>query len=1775
MNIYKAFLGVAIMMLAVCGQAQNIPGLVWAVNTGGIPNEGTSEPYDMATDADQNTYVAGRFTGTIDLDPSSVDVKFSSAGSRDIFIAKYDKAGKYVWGKSIGGADVDEAKSIHVDAKGDVFVTGLFEGTVDFDPGVGEVKLESGYVFNGVTFKYRSAFVLKLDANGEYAWAVRMGVIPLWVDANATGQSVYTDVSGNVLVAGFFSGEADFDPSDKEFRMQAAGQTTAFVAKLTSSGQFVWAKSAGTVGGAAAISVVSDEKANVYVSGNYRESIDGVDFDPSDKEFKLGNTSDFDVFVWKLNDSGDFVWAKQLGGDGTDYATSIALDKQNNVYTTGYFRGTADFDPSLKEEKYASNNNSVDFFVSKLDTDGNHVWAKAIGGRNNDYAYHAIVSPSQELYLTGTFGDSVDFDPGTKEVKLGTYSADYYVLKLKLTGEYGWAYQVGGKNQATTSFSGGISADVDGNIILVDNFGDLVDLDPTICLFEVTPPVSTQEFFIQKVNEKQTPSCVVVTSVTKQPADTAVCAGASAGFSLAATGTNLTYLWQFRSASSNVFRNITVAEGYSGISTAQLAMPKTTSGMVGNYRCLVLNGTDTIFSNTVTLTINAFPAAPTILTPTPEACDTSFTLQVQGAGNYTWSRAGQVKPDTLKILGQMVLLLGQTSVTVTQVSNFKQGANNLYLTTRNTLCARRDSITLLYYPNEKPVLSSNAVVGDSVRLTAQPVVRGNTTYTGTWSTSGAAVIKNPTLASTVANKLTFGLNKFYYTLNNLCKTRDSISVNYSNIPKAVVGKDSSTCGSDIMLKASPVTQSGYRGFWRMAGKKANGIIIADTTMATTTAKLSFGANQFIWTVTNGQISSSDTVVYTRRGTAIKPVVSPISGEACSATQALQFATNSELASYHQYKWTRAEQSGVDTLRIVSTQSSFNPQTEALLITTTVTNFKAGINRLVLTTTSTSLCPVYDTLSIYPSEKPVLSSNPVLGDSVRLTAQPVVVGNVTYTGTWSTKGIAIIKNPTLASTVVNKLAVGTNKFVYTLNDLCKTRDSISIIRSTVPGVPVVAVGQDSTTCDSSIILKATPVTQAGFRGFWRISGKKANGIIITDTTKATTSAKLSFGVNAFIWTVTNGEFLASDTVRYTRSTLPNKPTIASVSPEACGVSQVLQIGINTNDASNKYKWTRVGAQVTDTLRIISTQTQQGTQGTSNILTTVGNYKTGTNTLLLTTTNASQCVRTDQATLSYFPNEKPSVGADISVAADSVPLTAQPVVRGNVTYAGTWRKLGGIGVFKDSTQNTTVARKLTIGANVFVYRSKNPCQSSDTVRVTYLPAISVSAGQDRAVCFDTLTLAATAVPQGYMGVWRSANKTLVFTDSTKINSKLSQLPLGVTKIVWLAKSGNLVFGTDTLVLTRNELPKSVIPAFKHSCTANASFDLFLETGESITFTSLGTASIIKSTATPTRYDIFNLSSFPSVSKFRWTLAKASCTRTDTLDYYLANAVFAIKDPEFSGIAGDTIKIPVSKVSGNDLFAKGDQFDSLIVEQLSTTSSNVVLKKYAVGDTVVYFVTNKKLQGKETYAYRLRNGCGVVSDTALLVINARNVRPNASQKILQRGTDNILRITIPMLELDSNRYLKTITAENLPLGIQAYHEYTSSDSSFVTFVIDISKAAPSKEMRTISFRLCDQESSCDVIKFLLPPNKVSEFTIYNALSPNGDGKNDVFELEAVEELHPKNKVQIFNRWGDKVFEVDDYNNKDRAFDGADLPDGTYYYMIKLEGESQYRKGFIVLKR
>jgi hypothetical protein len=397
------------------------------------------------------------------------------------------------WVVQMGGLGLDNGRSIAFDNAGNVITTGRIDGNIT-------CSLYGGEKFDLTTVGTSDIFIQKLGPEGNHIWTRHCGGT-----GTAQGQEVITDASGNIIVMGNFAGTVDFDPGPGTFNLTYIASPwigwATFILKLDANGNFLWAKQTEPVfGGSFGYSMVMDASGNLITTGYYGGR---VDFDPGPGTASHLAGGNLQVFILKLDGSGNFLWVNELGsGNADDYGYSVVTDASGNIYTTGSFQGTVDFDPSKKGTFNMTAHGYSDIFIQKSGPGGNFLWAKQMGGTLSEAGESMTMDAFGNLYISGYFSGTVDFDPGAGTFNLtsNSISSPAFIQKLNAAGNFVWAVQLEGTG-TIHNWSGiwSIHADALGNVYTAGYFGGTADFDPGAGVYEKTCN-DTVDGFILKVD---------------------------------------------------------------------------------------------------------------------------------------------------------------------------------------------------------------------------------------------------------------------------------------------------------------------------------------------------------------------------------------------------------------------------------------------------------------------------------------------------------------------------------------------------------------------------------------------------------------------------------------------------------------------------------------------------------------------------------------------------------------------------------------------------------------------------------------------------------------------------------------------------------------------------------------------------------------------------------------------------------------------------------------------------------------------------------------------------------------------------------------------------------------------------------------------------------------------------------------------------------------------------------------------------------------------------
>jgi gliding motility-associated-like protein len=433
-----------------------LPVNTWAKNFGGT---GDSKCSGMEVDKQNNIIMCGYFRGTVDFDPTAGVHNVSAVGDADIYVAKIDPNGNLLWVSTMGGDGLDQVNDLALDKSGNVAISGQFTSSnLDANPDAGQALLQS----NGA----EDAFLIYLDSNGHYKWSKSFGggntdrggnvvfdtndnlifngffndainvegtqlsapggsngftvkyqnngnlswAINLGNSGDDAFRGLAVDSKNNIIQSGYYNGTVNFDPLGPGHNMDSAGDES-FICQHGPDGKLIWVnRILGTLYQSGSVICV-DSKDNAYMAGSFNS---GINFDPNNANGTIYPAGSLSMFISKYSSGGNFQYAKVIGGQTSGvFCYQMAPDASNNIYITGYFTGTIDFNPDPNTTANITNIGQRDFFLGKYDEDGNYKWAFNAGNPSCDgtYGIELDVDSQNNLLLGGAFCSTIDFDP--------------------------------------------------------------------------------------------------------------------------------------------------------------------------------------------------------------------------------------------------------------------------------------------------------------------------------------------------------------------------------------------------------------------------------------------------------------------------------------------------------------------------------------------------------------------------------------------------------------------------------------------------------------------------------------------------------------------------------------------------------------------------------------------------------------------------------------------------------------------------------------------------------------------------------------------------------------------------------------------------------------------------------------------------------------------------------------------------------------------------------------------------------------------------------------------------------------------------------------------------------------------------------------------------------------------------------------------------------------------------------------------------------------------
>lgn len=374
----------------------------------GMSSTGDNAGYDIGVDSWGDIYVLGEMTGSFSVG----DTILIANTSRELFLAKFSVDGAFVWARMIDASGYFSTPSMAVDQDGTCTIFGSYQD----DLMIGDTSLHSPF------FIY-TMFHLQYSTDGKLLQARNVASTSGILDI----REVHRGTTGNLFVSGGYQ-SALIIGSDTLSKSTSSVEN-AFLLTFGSSGNLLWAKEGAATSTADGVGIATDSNGNVYHFGDFAGKFFwGLD--------TLTAVDDRDLFLVKMDPNGQTLWLKQIPGDRNDFAGSLAITADDDLYIGGTFHSWISFDTTTFHTV-----SQTDVFVAKYDVDGHLQWAKHGSGGNYDQINDLSVDMDGACYVVGEHFEDISFDSFTLNA---ISSTEIFVVKYDPSGSVEWISQAQG-----------------------------------------------------------------------------------------------------------------------------------------------------------------------------------------------------------------------------------------------------------------------------------------------------------------------------------------------------------------------------------------------------------------------------------------------------------------------------------------------------------------------------------------------------------------------------------------------------------------------------------------------------------------------------------------------------------------------------------------------------------------------------------------------------------------------------------------------------------------------------------------------------------------------------------------------------------------------------------------------------------------------------------------------------------------------------------------------------------------------------------------------------------------------------------------------------------------------------------------------------------------------------------------------------------------------------------------------------------------------------------
>ena len=1032
---------------------------------------------------------------------------------------------------------------------------------------------------------------------------------------------------------------------------------------------------------------------------------------------------------------------------------------------------------------------------------------------------------------------------------------------------------------------------------------------------------------------------------------------------------------------------------------------------------------------------------------------------------------------------------------------------------------------------------------------------------GTWQVvTGPGVISDVNDPAATVSGLSIGENIFMWTvINGPCEdlTTDMVSIFVydPNVPLADAGPDQQVCTplTNAFMAGSAINGPAV-GTWSLVS--GQGTIVDVNDPSTNITGLGIGTNIFEWTVDNGACPNGitfDQVSIVLFDANAPPADAGPDQQFCAPDDEATMAANVPVGS------------AIGTWDVVQGTGNFSDANDP---GTLVTGISIGENIFTWTLESGDCATTIDSVSvfIFDPNNPIANAGLdqqlcVPQDSVFMAGSLLIAP---ATGTWhlvSGSGIPVDAND--PGTLITQLAVGENIFEWEVsngpcaNGLTSDQVSITIYSDSTAAANA---GPDLQTCLplTSIQLDAE-MPPAPAEGTWSVIA--GTGSFADANDPLTMVSGLSQGVNTFVWTLDWDPCPNNGTLTDTVNVLVYDPTApiadAGADQQICGPGVQATMQANTPMVPGVGTWSVL--QGTATVASINDPNS-----------VVDDLDVGEHVLLWTIYNG-MCgfgpPSTDTVRIAVFDGlaDPAFTGADISICTPTVSTVLQgsdPIFPGT----GLWELLIGAGDIVDDGDPLTAVNNLGMGQNDFRWTIDNgPCGSTSAMMSVFVFDGSLEeadAGPDQTLCTpeSTTNLDATPVTAPVIGTWTLISGTGTIDDPSLYNTAVSGLSIGANVFQWTVGNGPCGESFDQVTITvfDQDQPAADAGADQQLCTPATSATM---QGSPVAFPATGTWQVVSGNASitdPTSPNTTITGLGVGTVVLEWTVDNGPCANGITSD----QVAITIFDGSQQAAAAGPDQAYCTPIDGAiTMFANTPEAPSTAAWSVISGNATVVDESDPFTEVI------GAGPGTHTFLWTVDNGvCGTTSDEITIAI-FDHTAPAA-----EAGE------SLDLCENETSAQLSAVAATSTATGWWSLMEGggTIAQPADPNSMVNDLPTGYNWFTWTIDNGPCGSTSDTLLIKL----RDCLTLRIPNAFSPNGDGVNEVFYIENIGS-YPQNALQIFNRWGNKVYEQSPYNNEwdgtsqFGAMFGEKLPESTYYYVLDLGDDKESHTGYIFLRR